>query len=405
MTDTGTSAQLPGHRLFTGIAELYTPFDRVEDAALAVEEGKVAWVGPRDRLPDGYADWPVHDLGGRAVVPGLVDSHTHLVWAGDRGDEYRLRSHGAAYEEILQAGGGIHSTVAATVEATEEELLELALNRAEIFLAGGVTTLEVKSGYGGELEQELKMLRVIRRLAETVPQQVVPTLLAHVIPAGWERERYVDAFVSELIPAVSEANLAGAVDVFCDSGAFTLDETRRIFEAALESGLQIKAHAEQLSHSGATALVAELGGLSADHLEEATEEDWQALAQAGTVGTILPGATVLLRKPFPDARRMWDAGVKVAVASDHNPGSSPFYSLFLALQLTVALGGLSVEEVLIAGTAHAADALGRPGLGRLEPGSDADFLVTATPHATGPLYTWGVTRLSAVYSGGEPVWP
>src|SRR5690625_1155247 len=247
-------------------------------------------------------------MGGRGVLPGLIYAHTHLVWAGDRLDEYRLRSKGAAYEEILEAGGGIHNTVSATVAAGEEELLELALERARVFLAGGVTTLEIKSGYGGEPEAELKMLRVIRSLQERVPQRLVPTLLAHVIPQGWERAEYLRVFTQELIPIVAREGLATAVDVFCDVGAFTLPETERIFEAAVSHGLAVKAHAEQLSHTGATELVARFRGLSADHLEEATPQDWQALARAGSVGMSLPGAAVLLRQRCPDARARWAAG-------------------------------------------------------------------------------------------------
>ncbi len=337
------------------------------------------------------------------MLPGLVDSHTHLVWAGDRLEEYRLRARGAAYEAILEAGGGIHNTVKATQQADEDELLAIALQRARLFLRGGVTTLEVKSGYGLTLEAELKMLRVIRRLAEAVPQRIVPTLLAHVVPPDWERERYLEMFTRELLPEVVRLGLAEAVDVFCDRGAFTLAETRRIFEAALEHGLAIKAHAEQLSSSGATRLVAELGGLSADHLEQAGPEDWRALATAGTVGTLLPGASVILKKPMPDARGMWDAGVKVAVASDHNPGSSPLYGLILAMQLAMALGNLSVEEALIAATAHTADALGRPRLGRLELGSEADLIVVDAAEALTPLYHWGHNGLHSVYVAGEQV--
>ncbi|HEX7003830.1 MAG TPA: imidazolonepropionase [Trueperaceae bacterium] len=392
-------------RLFRGISELYTPFTRVEDAVLAVEDGTVAFVGPARELPGTFWDWPATDIGGHGVLPGLVDSHTHLVWAGDRLAEYHLRARGAAYEEILQAGGGIYNTVRATTTASEEELLGLARERAHTFLQGGVTALEVKSGYGLEFEQELKMLRVVNRLAAELPQHVVPTLLAHVIPRDRDRNEYVAAFTRELIPEVARSGLARAVDVFCDAGAYTLDETRLIFEAARAHGLGVKAHAEQLTRTGATALVAEFEGLSADHLEQTTEEDWRALAAAGSVATLLPGATVLLRKPFPSARAMWDAGVKVAVATDHNPGSSPFYSLFLAMQLAIALGDLTVEEALVAGTAHTADALDLPALGRLEKGSAADFIVTSTAHATSPLYTWGTTGLERVYTGGEEVWP
>lgn len=391
-------------RLFTGIAELLTPGERIADAVLAVEEGRVAWRGAASDLPERYAAAARTDLGGRGVLPGLVDGHTHLIYAGSRVGEHRRRARGESYEAILEAGGGIHTTVAATNAAGEDELFELARARAATFLRGGVTTLEVKSGYGLEPDAELRMLRVARRLGDALPQRVVPTFLAHVVPKDRPRERYLDVLTGELIPEVARNGLAEAVDVFCDLGAFTLAEARRVLEAGLEHGLEVKAHAEQLEPTGAARLVAELGGLSADHLERAGPADWRALAAAGTVGTLLPGAALLLRKPLPDARAMWDAGVKVAVATDHNPGSSPVTSLLLMLQLTSALGGLALEEALAAGTAHAADALGHPELGRLEPGAAADFLVTTGPEALRPLTEWGPAPLDAVYVGGEAVW-
>lgn len=387
-------------QVFTGIAELYTPRALLERAALAVRDGRFAWVGTEAELPDEYRGWPRTDLGGRGVVPGIVDAHTHLVYGGNRLGEYLKRARGESYEAILAAGGGIYSTVRATAAASEEELYELAAARATLFLAQGVTSLEVKSGYGLEPEAELRMLRVIRRLRETLPQRVFPTLLAHVVPGGWEREKYVAMFAAELIPEVARSGLAEAVDVFCDQGAFTLEETRTILEAALSHGLKIKLHAEQIAHTGATRLAAELGALSADHLEQSTPGDWQALAESGTVGTVLPGAAVILRKPFPDARAMWNAGVRVAIATDHNPGSSPLYSPWLGMQLTMSLGRLSAEEALTAHTEHAALALGRADLGKIEAGARADFVVVGSPIALEPLYHWGETAVRAVYAAG-----
>ena len=392
-------------RVFTGITELYTPFERIVNAAFAVDEGCIDWIGSEADLPDAYADWPREDLNGRGVLPGLVDSHTHTVWAGTRIDEYVMRSRGASYEELMDAGGGIHATTEATQRASEDELVSLAQARLEGFLSRGVTTVEVKSGYGLEREHELKTLRAIRRLSETCSQRITSTLLAHLVPKNWDRSDYLAMLTQELIPEATEERLAEAVDVFCDRGAYTLDEAQRILETGQTHGLDVKIHAEQLAHTGATKLVCELGGLSADHLERATDDDWQALADSGTVGTILPGAALLLTRSLPDARAMWDAGVKVAVATDHNPGSSPVYSLPLALQLATALGGLSVEEALIAGSAHTADALGQPDLGRLEPGAHADFLVTDGPNALEPFYRWGEVPLERVYVGGQPVWP
>jgi imidazolonepropionase len=390
-------------QVFTGIAELYTPRERLERAALVVQDGRFVWVGAEKDLPEEYHLWPRTDLGGRGALPGLVDAHTHLVYGGNRLDEYLKRARGESYEAILAAGGGIYSTVRATDAASEDELYEWAKARASLFLAQGVTALEVKSGYGLLPEAELKMLRVIRRLQETLPQRVFPTLLAHVVPGSWERKKYVEMFTAELIPEVARSGLAEAVDVFCDQGAFTLEETRSILEAALSQGLKVKVHAEQIAHTGATKLAAELGALSVDHLEQSTPEDWQALARSGTVGTVLPGAAVILRKPFPDARAMWDAGVRVAIATDHNPGSSPLYSPWLGMQLTVSLGHLSVEEALVAHTENAALALGRADLGRVEVGAVADFVVVDSGNALEALYRWGHTPLHAVYVGGAPV--
>jgi imidazolonepropionase len=395
----------PVDRVFTGISELYTPAERVQDAALAVAACRVIWVGARTALPMGYRAGPVEHLGGRGVLPGLVDSHTHLVWAGTRLDDYLRRARGETYEAILEAGGGIHSTVEATQAASEDSLLALARARAAVLLAGGVTTVEVKSGYGLLVDHEMKMLRVIGRLAAAGPQRVVPTLLAHVVPKTWRRDAYVEHFVREIIPTVARDRAAEAVDVFCDPGGFTLDETRTILEAAAAHGLRLKLHAEQIERTGATRLAAEMRALSADHLERAMPEDWRALAAAGTVATLLPGASVVLRKPHPDARAMWDDGVKVAVATDHNPGSSPLYSQVLALQLAVALGGLSVEESVIAGTAHAADAVARPEVGRLAVGCAADFVVVDSARALDLLYRWGTTAVGDVYIGGRRVHP
>ncbi len=392
-------------QVFSGISELYTPQRRLERAAFAVQDGRFVWVGAGAELPEAYRLWPRTDLGGRGVVPGLVDAHTHLVYGGDRLGEYQQRARGESYEAILAAGGGIYSTVRATDAASEDDLYEWAKARAQIFLAQGVTAIEIKSGYGLLPEAELKMLRVIRRLEEHLPQHVFATLLAHVIPKGWEREKYVEMFCQELIPEVARTGLAEAVDVFCDEGAFTLDETRRILEAALSHNLRIKLHAEQIAHTGATQLAAALGALSADHLEQTTPADWEALARSGTVGTVLPGAAVILRKPFPNARAMWDAGVRVAIASDHNPGSSPLFSPWLAMQLTISLGRLSAEEALIAHTENAALALGRKDLGKIEPGAWTDFVVVDSPQALMPLYHWGHTPIHAVYVGGKQVFP
>lgn len=391
------------NQVFSGISELYTPQTRLEQAVLAVQDGSLVWAGQEADLPPEYRCWERTYLGGRGVVPGIVDAHTHLVYGGDRLDEYLRRARGESYEAILAAGAGIYSTVWATQAASEEELYALARARAEKFLAAGATALEIKSGYGLEPQAELRMLRVIQRLQETLPQRISPTLLAHLVPKGWERREYLEMFTGELVPKVAQAGLADAVDVFCDQGAFSLSETREILEAALAHGLKIKVHAEQITHTGATRLAAELGALSADHLEQSTPADWQALAQSSTIGTVLPGAAVILRKPFPNLRAMWDAGVKVAIASDHNPGSSPLFSPWLGMQLAMSLGRLSAEEALIAHTSRAAEALGRGDLGRLEASSRADFVVVDSHQALKPLYHWGDHPIHAVYIDGSKI--
>lgn len=410
-------------RLIRGISELYTPFERYEQAAMVLsraaghasvsaaggvegaDDGElIEWVGPERDLTAEYGGLPSLNLGGRGVLPGLVDSHNHLVWAGSRVEEFVKRASGADYEEILAAGGGIMSTVRDTRAASEARLAALARRRIGAFLRGGVTALEIKSGYGLDTESELKMLRVARRLRAEGPQRVTTTLLAHLPDPAVDRGVYVETFVAETIPEVAAAGLADTIDVFCDRQAFTLDEARKILEAGSQAGLQVTAHAEQLSHSGAARLVAELGGLSADHLERATADDFAALAAAGSVATILPGAAVGLRLPIPPAALTRPSGVKVAIASDHNPGSSPHYGLLPSLQLATALAGYSVEEALIGGTAHGADAIGRPTWGRLAAGSPADYLVVDGPAAMLPLYSWGHSRLHEMVIGGHSVW-
>jgi imidazolonepropionase len=393
-----------GPCLVTGIAELYTPHERVEDAAFVVDGGRFGWVGRSAEAPPEAHALPRVDLGGRGVLPGLVDSHTHLVWDGSRVAEYALRSQGASYEALLASGGGIHATVRATRSAGDERLHGLARRRAAAFLRGGVTTLEVKSGYGLTTEEELRQLAVARRLGDEGPQRLTTTLLAHVPDPEVDRAYHVDRLVAETVPEAAARGLADAVDVFVDRGAFTLDEARRVLEAGLAAGLQVKAHAEQLTRTGAARLVAELGGVSADHLERATDEDLAALAAAGVVATVLPGAAAVLGAGLPAPERFRAAGVKVAVASDHNPGSSPLFGLLPALQLAVAVYGFTVDETLVGATAHAADALRLPDVGRIRPGAHADFVVADGPEALLPLYGWGEPLVHEVVIGGVTAW-
>ncbi|HEY7072779.1 MAG TPA: imidazolonepropionase, partial [Acidimicrobiales bacterium] len=324
--------------------------------AIAVTGERIAWTGPAGEVPERAAE--VWSAGGRVVTPGLVDCHTHLVFGGDRSSEWERRLAGAGYEDIAAAGGGIMATVRATRAAGDEELLDGAVARAAALAARGVTTIEVKSGYGLDLDTELRMLRVARRIPERVPVDVVTTFLgAHVVPAG--HEGYLDFVCDEVLPAVAAEGLADAVDAFCERMAFSAEQLDRLLTAATGLGLPVKLHADQLSDGGGAALAARHGALSADHLEHTSPAGVAALAEAGTVAVLLPGAAYVLREdvsPPVDALRV--AGVPMAVATDCNPGTSPLVSLPLALHLACTRFGLTVAEALAGATTHAARALG-----------------------------------------------
>ena len=390
-------------RVFTNISELFSAGETITNAVMVVQNSTITAAGERSAVEVPSGAIPI-DLGGRAVIPGLVDSHTHLVWAGSRVNEFAMKTEGAGYADILAAGGGIHSTVKATQAASDDELLAGAEARARTFLAGGVTTLEIKSGYGLTTEHELRMLRMVRYLSERTSQRLHPTLLAHLPDPNEDRQRYLDRFITETIPTAADTGLATALDVFCDEGAFTIPETRELLTAGAEHGLHLKLHAEQLAHTGASELIAEFGGLSADHLELSKASDWEALAAAGTVATILPGAAALLHAPLPSMADLQASGVSVAIASDHNPGSSPLYGLLPALQLAIVNGGFSANAALTAGTAGTAQALGQNNIGHLGAGAHADFVVVAGAQAITPLYTWGVPSIHEVYIGGNAVY-
>lgn len=375
-------------KLFTGISELVTPagsgqqrgseqakLDIIHNAAMLVEGRTITWTGPQDSVPVPGSVETI-DLAGRAVLPGLVDPHTHAVWAGDRLADFDSRSQGLNYEHILRSGGGIHSTMRATAAADLDELVELALPRLKRLLRSGATTIEVKSGYGFSAGAELRMLEAVRRLAVLVPARLVPTLLIHVPPlAASERAGYLQMVTTELIPEVARRGLATAVDVFVEKESFSVTETEAILAAALERGLKLKVHADQFHAIGGTELAVELGALSVDHLEASGPEQVAALAGSDTVATILPGVTLHLGLPAAPGRALIAAGAAVAVGTDLNPGSSPLYSAALSQVLAVRLGGLTPGEALVAGTANAAAALGLDGPGRLQAGSPADFIV------------------------------
>jgi imidazolonepropionase len=353
------------------------PYGAIEDGAIASAGGRIAWVGKRGDLPGRPESLArqAHDLGGRWLLPGLIDCHTHIVHGGDRAQEFELRLKGASYEEIARAGGGIRSTVAKTRAADEDTLLAASERRLAELRAEGVTTIEVKSGYGLDSANEAKMLRVARRLSGVTVKTAF--LGAHALPPEFEGRSgaYIDLVVEEMLPAVD--GLADAVDAFCEKIAFSPAETRRVFVAAAKRGLPVKLHADQLSDLSGAALAAEFNALSADHLEYTSPAGVSAMASAGTVAVLLPGAFYFLReKQLPPIEALRLAGVPIAIASDNNPGSSPVTSLLLMLNMAATLFRMTPEEALSGVTRNAAAALGLARThGTLEAGKAADFAI------------------------------
>ena len=364
----------------------------VERGAIVTEGETIAWVGTESDLDAGLAVDAEHRLGGALVTPGLVDCHTHLVYAGDRAREFELRLQGASYEDIARAGGGIRSTVAATRAAGDATLFALARERAQALQAEGVTTVEVKSGYGLALEHERRCLAAARRLGRELPLTVRTTYLgAHALPPEFDgrADDYVDA-VCAWLPVLHAERLVDAVDAFCESIAFTPAQTRRVFDAARALGLPVKLHAEQLSNQHGAALAAGYGALSCDHLEHLDDAGVLAMAAAGTVAVLLPGAFYFLRETrLPPVAELRAAGVPIAIATDHNPGSSPTLSPLLMLSMACTLLRLTPEEALRGMTVHGARALGLADRGRLAPGQRADFVVWPHEHPAALAYAFG----------------
>ena len=383
------------------------------DAAVAVQGEQILFAGKESDLSGPVeltAETEVIDAGGRVVLPGLVDCHTHLVFAGNRAHEFSKRISGASYEEILAAGGGINATVEATRKASEDSLAALGLQRLDRFLSLGVTTVEIKSGYGLDTTSELKMLMAVRQLDARHVVDLVPTFLgAHVVPLEYrsKRAKYVDLVVEEMIPAVAHEKLADFCDVFCEQGAFSLDETRRILEAGIEHGLAPKLHSEQLSRSGSIDLAVELGAASVDHLENASEADARKLAGSDTVAVLLPGATYFLgRTDFAPGRMLADAGCAVAVSTDFNPGSCMSENLPLMLNMACLYNRLYPREALLGATRWAAQAVGRQDrAGTLTPGKLADVLVLETHDYRNFVYHFGVNLTHMVFKRGKQVKP
>jgi imidazolonepropionase len=374
----------------------------VEHAALAITDGKIFWIGHET---DWNGDSPVSvDVGQRAIVPGLVDPHTHAIWAGDRLADFDARISGVPYEKILASGGGIWSTIRATAAASTDQLLALASPRIEALLHSGATVIEVKSGYGFSLEAELAMLRVIRALSNTTPARIVSTLLIHVPPKeSSKRAGYLSEVCQKLVPEVARQKLADAVDVFVEKEAWSAAEAEQIFASARQQSLPIKLHTEQFNRVGGLELGLRMGALSVDHLEACSPEQVATMTGSSTIATILPGVSLHLGLPPAPGRALIDAGAAVAVGTDLNPGSSPLFSTAMALALAVRLNGLTAQEALVAGTANAASALGLRDAGRLEPGLPADFLVLNGSDWRDLVYILGNNPVREVWIRGEKV--
>ena len=378
----------------------------VENGAIAVRDGRIAFAGPESDLPPEFAAAETIDCGGRWITPGLIDCHTHLVHAGNRAHEFELRLAGASYEEVARAGGGIVSSVKALRAASEDDLVAETLPRLDALIAEGVTTIEMKSGYGLDTENEMKALRAARRLGELRDVTIRTTFLgAHALPPemNGDKTAYIDRVVNEMLPAVAAEGLADAVDGFCEGIAFSPEEMAKVFDAAKRHGLPVKLHADQLSNLHGAALAASYNALSADHLEYTDEAGAEAMAKAGTVAVILPGAFYFIRetkKPPVDLFRKH--GVKMAVATDSNPGTSPLTSLLLTMNMAATLFGMTVEECIAGTTREAARALGLVDeVGTLEPGKWADFVLWDIGRPAELVYRMGFNPLHARIRGGH----
>lgn len=386
------------------------PYGAIRDAAIATQGDRIVWTGPMAEIPgkpDSIAD-EVVDLAGKWITPGLVDCHTHLVFGGSRAGEFEQRLQGVSYEEISRAGGGIVSTMTATREATEDDLVTAGLPRLSNLIRGGVTTVEIKSGYGLETAAEMKQLTAARALGKKLPVGVQTTFLgAHALPPefGGRQREYIDLVIEEMLPAVAASGSADAVDAFCESIGFTTAETEAVFKAAQKFNLPVKLHAEQLSDQGGAALAARFGALSADHLEFISEDGVRAMAAAGTVAVLLPGAYYTLRETqLPPVDLFRKHNVPIAIASDFNPGSSPIPSLLLMLNMSCTLFRMTPEEALAGATRHAANALGlEADRGTLAVGKRADLAIWNINQPAELAYWAGYNPLHTLVHDGAVV--
>lgn len=383
----------------------------IENGSLLIADGKIVAVGTDSELRKQYAvqikQAEKISARGKIVTPGLVDPHTHLIYAGSREHEYAMRLQGKSYMEIMNTGGGIHATTRATREASFEQLYEETRQRLDTFLSHGVTTVEIKSGYGLTLEHELKQLQVIHKLNDDHPIDIVPTFMgAHAIPIEYKEcpDHFIDVVIEEMIPSVAESGLAEFNDVFCEKGVFTPEQSHRILEAGKRYGLIPKIHADEIEPYGGAEVAAEIGAISADHLLKASDQGIEKMAEAGVIGVLLPGTAFFLMAEYAPARKMIERGVPIALSTDSNPGSSPTLSLQIIINLACLKMGMTPEEVITATTINAAHAINRADeIGSLEPGKKADLVIFNVPNYMFLSYQYGMNHVDTVIKDGIPV--
>ena len=396
-----------GPRTGKGMSEL----GLIEDGSVWIENGVIKAVGTTAELEAQFGEWEedadVYEAAGRLVTPGLIDPHTHFVYGGSREKEFEMRLEGVSYMDIMNAGGGIHATARMTREATEEELYRQAERRLDSFLRHGVTTVEGKSGYGMELETELKQLHVMKQLNERHPVDIVPTFMgAHAVPPEFKgrEDDFVSLIINEMIPAVATEKLAVFNDVFCEVGVYSPDQSRRILEAGKRHGLEPKIHADEIEPYGGAELAADIGAVSAEHLLKASDEGIRRMAEAGVIACLLPATALYLREKAARGREMIDAGVPVAVSTDCNPGSSPTTSMPLVMNLACISMRMTPAEALVAATINAAHAIGvQDKVGSVEPGKQADLVLWNVNNYQELQYLFGVNHVGAVWKKGEKV--
>ena len=378
----------------------------ISDGGMLIHNGKIEKIGPSAEIEKNVGDEEIVDAGGRVVMPGFADAHTHLVFAGNRLDDFERRARGETYEQIAKAGGGIWSTVQKTRAASELDLLTQAKKHANWFLSCGTTTVEAKSGYGLTVEDELKLLRVMRQLNEEVRLEIVPTFLgAHAVPRELSPDEYSDVVITEMLPRVTAEKLAEFCDVFCERGYFNIDQSRKILSAAKKVGLSLRGHVDQLTNSGGAKLMAEMGATTADHLEQTDEQGIAALKKANLQPVLLPGSVYALgSRRYPRAREMIEAGLAIVLASDFNPGSSPTPSMPMVLSLACTQMKMSPAEAITASTVNAAYSVNRGDrIGSLEPGKLANFVIFDCENYGELAYWFGIPQTHAVYVKGECV--